>query len=284
MAPFRNFFPKRPAVNIVPASDDDPPPPPLENAAGNGQDGPQRLSLSLRRSVDEKPNEYKMSVWRKLTRAVVNDNGVYLPPSPTEKKSFWRKSSSQNNTRNLVDENEPFSISRESFDSYRRSFDISARSPVSQSDTGASRTSLDSRFSRLTTPRSTVSGHTFDPLQKSPYEIREQKQEHGQNEEQFVDIGLNEDARPKKKGFFARLGDNVMTSTAATSTTTGGTAGVESAGNSRPGSSHLGLGFHLPGRKREHAAAGGGGGGAAAGGFQVAELGSMKMPVTADAK
>ncbi|OJD26305.1 hypothetical protein ACJ73_02323 [Blastomyces percursus] len=278
MAPFRNFFPKRPAVNIVPASDD---PPTLQNAAGNGPDGPQRSSLTFRRSVDEKPNEYKMSV--------VNDNGVYLPPSPIEKKSFWRKSSSQNNTRNLVDENEPFSISRESFDSYRRSFDISARSPVSQCDTGASRTSLDSRFSRLTTPRSTVSGHTFDLPPKAPYEIREQQQEHEhENEpeqEQFVDIGLNEDTKPKKKGFFARFGDNVMTATAtsttgSTTSTTAGTGGVESAENSRPGSSHLSLGFHLPGRKREQ----GGGGAAAAGGFQVAELTSMKMPVTADAK
>ncbi|KAL2373079.1 hypothetical protein BDBG_06001 [Blastomyces gilchristii SLH14081] len=280
MAPFRNFFPKRPAVNIVPASDDLPTP--LNAAGGNDPDGPQRSSLTLRRSVDEKPNEYKMSV--------VNDNGVYLPPSPTEKKSFWSKSPSQNNTRNLVDENEPFSISRESFDSYRRSFDISARSPVSQSDTGASRTSLDSRFSRLTTPRSTVSGHTFEPPPKSPYEIREQQQEHEHEndaeQEQFVDIGLNEDTKPKKKGFFARLGDNVMPATTTTTTTTGsttsttaGTGGVESAENSRPGSSHLSLGFHLPGRKREQ-----GGGGAAASGFQVAELGSMKMPVTADAK
>ncbi|KAL2362466.1 hypothetical protein RJZ56_004639 [Blastomyces dermatitidis] len=237
MAPFRNFFPKRPAVNIVPASDDLPTP--LNAAGGNGPDGPQRSSLTLRRSVDEKPNEYKMSV--------VNDNGVYLP-------------------------------------------DISARSPVSQSDTGASRTSLDSRFSRLTTPRSTVSGHTFEPPPKSPYEIREQQQEHEHEndaeQEQFVDIGLNEDTKPKKKGFFARLGDNVMTATTTTTTTTGsttsttaGTGGVESAENSRPGSSHLSLGFHLPGRKREQ-----GGGGAAASGFQVAELGSMKMPVTADAK
>ncbi|PGH30254.1 hypothetical protein GX50_06971 [[Emmonsia] crescens] len=271
MPQFRNFFPKRPAVNIVPTSDE---PPAVQNAAGNGQDGAQRPPLTLRRSADEQPNEYKMSV--------VNDSGVYLPPSPTEKKSFWHKSSSQNNTRNLVDENEPFSISRESFDSYRRSFDISARSPISLSDTGASRTSLDSRFSRLTTPRSTISGHTFDPPPKSPYEVREHEleKEHEQEHEQFVDVGLNEDTKPKKKGFFARFGDNAMmiTTNATTAGTGTGTGGVESADNSRPSSSHLSLGFHLPGRKREQS------GGAGAGGFQAAELGSMKIPVSADVK
>ncbi|KLJ08630.1 hypothetical protein EMPG_15919 [Blastomyces silverae] len=279
MAPFRNFFPKRPAVNIVPASDD---PPPLQNAAGNGPDGPQRPSLTLRRSVDEKPNEYKMSV--------VNDNGVYLPPSPTEKKSFWRKSASQNNTRNLVDENEPFSISRESFDSYRRSFVWTPLPP--RMDIFSEPQATPSHPTQP--PSNIVSGHTFDPPPKSPYEILERKQEHEHEheheagQEQFVDIGLNEDTKPKKKGFFARLGDNVMTATTTTNTTTGsttsttaGTGGVESAENSRPGSSHLSLGFHLPGRKREQ---GGGVGGAASGGFQVAELGSMKMPVTADAK
>ena len=46
-------------------------------------------------------------------------------PSPPEKQSFWRRypgSTRPSNHRDLVDENEPFSISRESFDSYRRSF------------------------------------------------------------------------------------------------------------------------------------------------------------------
>ncbi|OAX80503.1 hypothetical protein ACJ72_05160 [Emergomyces africanus] len=280
MPQFRNFFPKRPALNIIPATDE-PAAVPSQNATGNGRDGSQRTSLNLKRSVDEKPNEYKMSV--------VDDSGVYLPPSPTEKKSFWHRSSSQNNTRSLVDENEPFPISRESFDSYRRSFDISARSPISQTDTAASRTSLDSRFSRLTTPRSTISGHTFDLQPKSPYEVREHErdrvQEQDQVQEQFVDVGLNEDTKTKKKGFFARFGDNAMITTTSPAGT--GTGGVDPAdnnnnnNNSRPGSSHLSLGFYLPGRKREQSGAASV---SSSGGFQAAELGSMKVPVSADVK
>ncbi len=58
--------------------------------------------------------------WLKRTRKLIRQQ-----PSPPEKESFWRKSGmsrSSSNHRSLVDENEPFSISRESFDSYRRSF------------------------------------------------------------------------------------------------------------------------------------------------------------------
>lgn len=46
-------------------------------------------------------------------------------PSPTEKKSFWQRtptSTTSSNHRSLLSDNEPFSISRESFESYRRSF------------------------------------------------------------------------------------------------------------------------------------------------------------------
>ena len=76
---------------------------------------------------------------------VVNDSGVYLPvsshlnkfallclrtdvsqPSPPEKKSFWPRRSNPSGTstgaRDSESEIEAFSISRESFDSYRRSF------------------------------------------------------------------------------------------------------------------------------------------------------------------
>ncbi|KAF5859331.1 hypothetical protein ETB97_002993 [Aspergillus alliaceus] len=151
---------------------------------------------------------------------VVDDNGAYLPPSPPEKQNFWRRypgsNRSSNNHRDLVDENEPFSISRESFDSYRRSFDISARSPVSYSDVLPSRTSLDSRFSRL----------------PSPYERSPRKQPTSMEEEHFEEVGLDDDneAKPKKKGIFSRFGD-FTTNDSHIST------------NSK-------LGFHLPGRKR----------------------------------
>ena len=78
-----------------------------------------------------------------LSKQVVNDSGVYLPvssqqfallcvradvgqPSPPEKKSFWPRrsnpSGTSTSTRDSESEIEPFSISRESFDSYRRSF------------------------------------------------------------------------------------------------------------------------------------------------------------------
>jgi len=212
MPPFRNFFEKRPTVTKEPVKDENQPP--SVGGAGKVEEQRQRPSLNIGRGREEEPNEYKMSV--------VNDSGIYLPPSPTEKKGFWSRSPSRNtsNHRDLLNENEPFSISRESFDSYRRSFDISARSPVSRSDTGASRTSLDSRISR-TTPRSGVSG-SFERPQSTEEEI-------------FEDIGLTDEPKPKKRSFFARFGDSAAEA-------------PPSAENSRPPSSHHG--FHLPGRKR----------------------------------
>lgn len=200
--PFRNFLKKPAAPNggVIDSND------------GNRLSAESHRStpLSIRKSCDNEPPEYKLSV--------VDDNGAYLPPSPPEKTSLWRRypgsSRSSNNHRNLVDENEPFSISRESFDSYRRSFDISARSPVSYSDTMPSRTSLDSRFSRITSTSAVQTG-----LDKQPAAMEE---------EQFEDVGLDDDeAKPKKKGIFSRLGDF--------------TSDSPSSGSSR---------FHIPGRKR----------------------------------
>lgn len=68
-------------------------------------------------------------------------------------------------------------------------------------------------------------------------------------EEEFEDVGLNDDeeAKPKKKGIFSRLGD--LTGDSQTSS------------NSK--SSHLG--FHIPGRKRGQSNVG-------------SELGAMKTP------
>lgn len=67
-------------------------------------------------------------------------------------------------------------------------------------------------------------------------------------EESFEDVGL-EDAKPKKRGLFARFAE-----------TTPDTADE----NSRPGSSHRG--FHIPGRKRGQSG-------------QGAELGNMAVKV-----
>ncbi|KAL4924351.1 uncharacterized protein BDV17DRAFT_274671 [Aspergillus undulatus] len=188
------------------------------------EDSHRSTPLSIRKSQETEPPEYKLSV--------VDCNGDYLPPSPPENESFWRKypgSRSSSNHRNLVDENEPFPISRESFDSYRRSFDITARSPITYHDTMPSRTSLDSRFSRLpsTTSTSTFGHRSFD---REPAGTME--------EDGFEDVGLNDDdeSKPKKKGIFSRLGDF------------GSDAPSGGSGSSSKSSSYLG--FYLPGRKK----------------------------------
>ncbi|KAI9368023.1 hypothetical protein BJX61DRAFT_546920 [Aspergillus egyptiacus] len=203
MPTFRNFLGRRAPSNNEAADSQ-----PSENS--------RSAPLSIRKSQDTEPPEYKLSV--------VDVNGDYLPPSPPEKPSFWRKypgmSRSSSNHRNLVDENEPFSISRESFDSYRRSFDISARSPIIYSDTMPSRTSLDSRFSRLTSP-------SDKRIDERPKILEEDK---------FEDVGLGDDeSKPKKKGIFSRFGDFSNDSQTNSSKT-----------------SHLG--FHIPGRKKPQGA------------------------------
>ncbi|KAL4976789.1 hypothetical protein BDW66DRAFT_134300 [Aspergillus desertorum] len=208
MAPFFNFLGKRSADPSGGEAD-------TQLDARLSEDSHRSTPLSIRKSRETEPPEYKLSV--------VDCNGDYLPPSPPEKESFWRKypgKRSSSNHRNLVDENEPFSISRESFDSYRRSFDISARSPIIHPDNMPSRTSLDSRFSRIT---STTSGYS----RQQPALTME--------EDQFEDIRLNDDdaeSKPKKKGIFSRFGELSSDS---------------QAGGSKP-SSHLG--FHIPGRKK----------------------------------
>ncbi|KAM5439130.1 hypothetical protein McanCB56680_003763 [Microsporum canis] len=227
MPPFRNLFPRRPpAVNVEEASDE---PGPL--SAERSPARSSRPSLTLGRSRVDEPNEYKMSgkasvIYTPLnsgSSGFVSDNGVYLPPSPTETNSYWQRPSSRKASRNLLDENEPFSISRESFDSYRRSFDISARSPVSQhSDTAASRTSLDSRLSR-NCPRSTVNGSVPEPPTVNDID---------EVEDPFEDVPLADGSKLKKRGLFSRLGDS--------------SAGSQVQGKSL--SSHHT--FHFPGRRR----------------------------------
>lgn len=164
--------------------------------------------------------------------AEINDSGVCLPPSPgEERKSFWGHTNSSRSTtssthRSLIKENEPFNISRESFDSYRRSFvgplpsplavdrsckrlptntqhqDISGRSPVINGD--RPRASLDSRTFQ-TSPRKSTNLSRPGPVPIVP-PMRE--------EEDFEDVGLNDDpkpvqqAPPKKRGFLSRLTDS----------------------------------------------------------------------------
>ena len=160
--PIRNPFSKRPDVQtgLQPPSEDYVRPlsqngtkPTFEKVDTVGSKASSAMSIKSGRS--QEPAEYKMSgmfcdFGRKsaglidhLPQTVVNDSGVYLPvssrqfsllsvhadvskPSPPEKKSFWPRrtnpSGTSTGTRDSESEIEAFPISRESFDSYRRSF------------------------------------------------------------------------------------------------------------------------------------------------------------------
>lgn len=240
MPPFRNPFGRKPpVVNGATSVEDENTRPSAPNGIEKKSPRPDyaasRASSSLSiKGRKEEPSEYKLSV--------VNDSGVYLPPSPTEKKSFWQRTASSTTTsshRSMLSENEPFSISRESFESYRRSFDISARSPVGPDGSTIPRQSLDSRMNRP----------ARSALRSSSQLERPEKTE----EERFEDVGLSDESKlpPKKKSIFARFGDNSEAPT--------------NSDNSRPNSSHRG--FHLPGRKRGQSG-------------QGAELGHIDRPPT----
>ncbi|KAL8794475.1 MAG: hypothetical protein Q9195_002948 [Heterodermia aff. obscurata] len=236
MPPFRNPFGRKPPVpngvstvqdeNLGPASTND-----SDKESQRGSYANSRASSSLSiKARREEPTEYKLSV--------VNDSG----PSPPEKKGFWQRSPTSTNLnsnhRSLLSENEPFSISRESFESYRRSFDISARSPIQYpQDSTTPRQSLESRMSHQ--PRSAINGSgAFEHSKTS-------------DDEGFEDVGLNDETKlpPKKRGIFARFGDSSENQAAGES--------------GRPNSSHGR--FHLPGRKRGQSG-------------QGAELGNIDRP------
>lgn len=203
--PIRNPFARRPGVpaqadeNVRPAEDLSPSHPGFERVDTVGSKTSSALSItSSRRSNDN--GEYKMSV--------VNDSGVYLPPSPVEKgEPSWPKKylsrNSEDNRNSLSADREHFTISRESFDSYRRSFDISARSPVANNDTPPTRQSLDSaRFPR---PRVSMSERRLEPPTA---------------EDPFEDVGLDDDRhkqqqQPRRKGFFSKFGSDHSDAAAA---------------------------------------------------------------------
>ncbi|KAF2151231.1 hypothetical protein K461DRAFT_280023 [Myriangium duriaei CBS 260.36] len=175
---------------------------------------PQHIDINTKQ-----PTEYKLSE--------IDDSGAYLPPSPTERgKTFWSSrsngSTTSSNQRSILSPDEPFNISRESFDSYRRSFDICARSPVIPPE-ARPRVSLDSRV-------------PYQPRHSSSFNRPEPTRE-----EDFEDVGLNDDqSKPKKRGFFSRFGDS----------------NNEQQGEGRPGSSNGGHHFHIGGRRRGHSGTG----------------------------
>ncbi|RYN95615.1 hypothetical protein AA0119_g8528 [Alternaria tenuissima] len=183
------------------------------------------------------PVEYKLSE--------INDSGVYLPPSPQhEKPTFWHSksnvSTTSSNHRSLLSETEPFSISRESFDSYRRSFDISARSPITDNvHETYPRQSLDARRS-VDTRRSLDVRRSRATPRSSMQQPRHSESHEQVPEEGFEDVGLNDEPKPqpKKRSIFSRFGDNNHANEKT---------------EERPGSSHH---FSLTSRKRAESGAG----------------------------
>ena len=122
--------------------------------------------------------------------------------------------------------------------------DISARSPVNYPDSFPSRTSLDSRVSRITS----------SAMQSTTLEKPD-----AMEEEVFEEVGLNDEAKPKKKSIFARFGDS--------------SNDAPSSGNKTSTS----FGFHIPGRKRGQS-----GGGSELGAIQAPEPVSASTPQNGD--
>jgi len=160
----------------------------FEKTSNNTAAPPKSIDLAEKQAA-----EYKLSE--------INDSGICLPPSPgEERKSFWGHTNSSRSTttttsthRSLIKENEPFNISRESFDSYRRSFDISGRSPV----IGAmGRPSMGER------PRPSFDSRTFQPSPRKSTNLQRPPLE----EEGFEEVKLNDAApQPKKRGFLGHF-------------------------------------------------------------------------------
>ncbi|KAI0548581.1 hypothetical protein F4679DRAFT_550101 [Xylaria curta] len=196
--PIRNPFAKRPflTTGAEVANDENAPPRPQKDSYSGfervdtvGSRTSSAWSIHSTKSRDT--GDYKMSV--------VNDSGVYLPPSPTDEKGLWPRrlpnSRTSMDTRSSIGDIEHFSISRESFDSYRRSFDICAKSPVLVHD--MPRQSLDSAGMR--NPRSSVRNRSFE-------------RELPTAEEGFEDVGLNDDQKQsqqhsKRKSFFSKFSE-----------------------------------------------------------------------------
>ncbi|KAK4459094.1 hypothetical protein QBC42DRAFT_12585 [Cladorrhinum samala] len=149
-----------------------------------------------------------------LKKKVVNDSGIYLPPSPIEEKATWPKRylSRQSSDKSSIvsGDIEHFPISRESFDSYRRSFDISAKSPVQITSDTYSRQSLDSS-------RHQYMSRSFKARKPAVF-FPEDSEEAGNQSDRFEDVVLGDDKQEtssqqqqqqqqkKKGGFFSRLG------------------------------------------------------------------------------
>lgn len=165
----------------------------VERSQHNGDDispgtAPNGGGLSLIPDADNAA--YKLSV--------VSDSGEYLPPSPPgeEKSTLWGSRRRKKNITRPVQTAEQFPISRESFEGYRRSFDIGATSPVLAPPTTPTTLPLPG----LPMHRQSDDGVSRVPSQPSrPSAVEEP--------EAFEDVAIDDDADAKhrKKGFFGRL-------------------------------------------------------------------------------
>ncbi|EWC48378.1 hypothetical protein DRE_02147 [Drechslerella stenobrocha 248] len=154
------------------------------------------ISIISRRSREEDNNTYKLSV--------VNDSGIYLPPSPVEKKGFWGKRESVDGAPQETPDIQDigFAITRESFDSYRRSFDISARTQLSDSLRHSPQSSRSS-FDDMPWGRQSLDA---TPNRLPSIDVSESASEDEEEEEVFRDVDLTENAlSEKKKGFLGRF-------------------------------------------------------------------------------
>jgi len=162
----------------------------LEPAQSGEPDGEFRVAIVVgANTVDvHEPLEIQLSE--------INHNGVFVHPLPTEKPGFWQTRSNSSlassNYQSIFADNETFTISRESFDSYRRSFDISARSPIPSFDAES--------FPRSSLESSRVS---------SMHERRKSDWPEDNIEENFEEVDIDDEQRPvmpKKRSLFARFG------------------------------------------------------------------------------
>jgi len=162
----------------------------LDPTQSGAPDGGFRVANTVGASAPEihEQLEYQLSE--------ITDNGIFVHPIPTEKPRFWQMRSSSSlassNYQSIFTDNETFTISRDSFDSYRRSFDISARSPIPSYDTDS------------------LSRHSLDTsLVTSLHDRRISDWPEDQVKEDFEDVDINneqEPIAPKRRGLFARFG------------------------------------------------------------------------------
>jgi len=154
------------------------------------------VTVSGAKTLEEEQSiEYQLSE--------IDDSGVFIPPTDAAiKPSFWYTKSNtslkSSTHRSLFNDSEPFSISRESFDSYRRSFDISACSPMTSLD--SSRRSIES--SLVLSPRPSM---TLEEQRNADWP------EDQEDRMIFEDVKLDENKQPaaaRKRSIFARFSDS----------------------------------------------------------------------------